>query len=168
MKPAHTRTVTNDKIAKAVREGVAHQGYDIIHMLASPECPQYTYTVGLVKKWHHPELLISALESQSACNILRIAVWEIMGGRTFSQGMSTEDLINYPIAVIEIPQDWISTHMPGADSVNPVPFRAFQMVLSDETGKFPWEKGAQRPFHGQQIVGAAPRLGCARLPHGKA
>lgn len=113
------------------------------------------YTVGLMDKFNHPEIVIHGLPVQTAYVFLQSIVKMIGDGQRFEPGKNYDELANFPTQFVVVDRsnaDWVGM----VYNYNGPNFNALQMVWTDTKGKFPWETGFEKRFIDKQHVLNAP------------
>ena len=121
--------------------------------------PSWLYTVGLLKTWSHPELIVFGLSPQNAYGGISAVVDEIRSGAfrraSRDEPFDVEGVASCLIPVLEdywkYPCDYLlgASHYYGVTGA-PLDRRALQLVWADEAGRFPWEDSFNPELTGRQ------------------
>ena len=127
--------------------------------------PSWLYTVGLLKTWSHPELIVFGLGPQNAYGGISAVVDEIRSGVVHPVGrdkpFDIQGVASCFIPVLEdywkYPCDYLlgASHYYGATGA-PYDPRALQLVWADEEGRFPWDESFDGEPAGRQPLLDSP------------
>lgn len=119
--------------------------------------PGYTFTVGFEASWGHPEVAIWGLAPAAARGLLDLVAAQVAAGIHLPVGAVFAGLLDNDLraALLEVDVVAADERFPGAavfygDS----PFRMWQLVWPDKSGRLPWEDGYDRRLRvAQPVVG---------------
>ena len=140
------------KLMEKIEENVKGEpGWSAIGVFPEPpDHPNpFTYTIGLMENFDHPELIIYGCKAGLAHSLIACAVDLIKKGVKLEPGrLYGEIMANYDMR--------IEAHPPGpplnwASHYYGKPAEAVQMVWPDAEGIFPDEEGFDENFVGHQI-----------------
>ena len=143
-----------------IEKRVQRHGWTGIYVGDYHEAPTWAYTIGFLTSLGAPEIVVFDVQKGGAEGVFQEAyaqlksgdlvlrdgeVWRALDGRAvWRQVHSTryEDEENawLGLAVTFDTVLWPASHMAKAKA-RPLDFQAFQLVLSDNDGHFPWEAG---------------------------
>ncbi|OJJ14267.1 hypothetical protein BKI52_43050 [marine bacterium AO1-C] len=114
--------------------------------------PRFGYSIGLFKQFHHPEILLIGLDSDSTEAIINNAKNQIVEGTRFIEGVNYPDfLIDLPVQFIEVQPAHFPDYMGYASWYNDYQdFPVLQMIWPDKDGNFPWDEGFNEKFKFEQ------------------
>ncbi|WP_315922012.1 DUF4262 domain-containing protein [Mesorhizobium sp. SP-1A] len=115
----------------------------------------YTYSIGLSKKFKHPEIFVVGVGDHS----LRLQLINAFGGMLKSAGFpepsSYVDLPGFghtfalgPV----IPEEKVRPHARFGTELLGKPFSAIQLYLPDPNGLFPWDEGVHPAYREAQTL----------------
>lgn len=138
---------TREKLLKDVEK----HGWLVLQIVDN-ELPSYSYTVGLFKKFGHPELVISGLSGETAQAILNDIGYDIAKGIIREPEHSYDDVLEgYPCLFKSVPaskyDDYFgraNVYYQGSD------YPVLQCVLPDGKKRFPDDKG--HVLTGQELL----------------
>ncbi len=138
----------------ATTRAIDEVGWMVIGVMGSARGPGWSYTVGLLESFGHPEFLITGMNPETAHGVLNAFGFEVKAGRRFEGlGQEFEGIINVPVRLVTVHQ----SHWAG-DRFNqwhgyyedvggqPDEPRAMQVVWPAVDGAFPNDPGEE---HGQ-------------------
>jgi hypothetical protein len=123
-------------------------GWHVIKVLADDAGPAFAYTIGLRRRFEHPELIIFGLPLDVMHAVLNLAGNAIKAGRRYEPGSETDELLEgYPCRFVPFPrnahEDFLGharRFYEGAD------FSTMQCVWPDREGRYPWDSGVSAEF----------------------
>ena len=126
-----------ESILVGVRERIARNGFDIVNVFGDPEVPTYSYTVGLTDLGF-PELFMAGFQPSLMQGLLRDAARRAAEIR---DGVPLDRVANCPLGVRKLPPAAADTFLLIAQSYHGRAVEAFQIVVPDANGLFPWQPG---------------------------
>lgn len=137
------RSYSNDKeIKNSIIENVEKYSCHISLINSDGYNPSFGYTIGLVEKYNHPEIIVLGLDLDSIHSILNNALEKIKEGTRFIINIDYSDFLEeLPIRFVEVD----AIHYPdylgyaGWFNKNRWDFKTLQMVWSDRQSSFPWD-----------------------------
>ena len=130
-------------------------GWTAYYITGGPDA-DWHYTIGLVDRFDHPELITLGLDHVSAHSAAQEVVERLEAGDRLTPGRDTKhELLGIPMALVPVddvywtaPHDyflgWIDYY--GATNKK-LERRALQIVWSDDEHRFPWEKDFEAQYH---------------------
>lgn len=153
-----------DQLLFNIEGRIDRYGWSCYYIFGGPG-PPWLYTIGLVERWDHPELIVFGLDQDSAHGMVTRAVELIESGAAPTLGRAAgEQLDGFPVAFLGVddrywrePSDyflgWLDFYGAVGRRLEP---RAIQLVWSHE-GRFPWEQGfSSRLLPLQPILDSLP------------
>lgn len=127
-----------------ILDDVEVNGFNIAITSENKYVPSFAHTIGLLKNYNHPEIIIFGLDNETMYEILTTLVTEIKNGKDYKPGNNYTDVIpNSPIKLLEVKKDNYKDYFGYARWFynNTSDFPAYQLVWTDTNKKYPWEKG---------------------------
>jgi hypothetical protein len=125
-----------------VRQNVDGYGFHLQGVFGGDDPPRvaFTYTVGLIEKHDHPELVIFALDYDIAAQLLTTAVERIQRGERFVDGQRLEHIVANDLVLRcrGVPANRAPYRLSAARAFyerDDLP--VLQLVLPDPNGRFP-------------------------------
>ena len=155
------RTVGEDAPEQRVIDDIAKYGWHCVNIQAEGDEGPFSFTVSLFQSYGHPEFIIFGLRSETAHQLLNIAVEAIQAGRPIDLSGPTDDLLEgYPCCFVEVPVSEYHEHIGFARwYYQGNGFPAYQIVFPSRDGHFPWHPDATESFRSFQPVLGIP-AGC--------
>jgi len=152
--PARVLPEPTDASDRALLADVRAHGYHLLTVAGDKDGPTYTFTIGLVYTFNHPEILVMGKAEAAAHLFLNGLVRAIRGGRRFAGNQTyTDALDNSPVAFVPIPlrhyRDYIGYAMWLYRSMD---FLAIQALYPDAGGTFPSDPAADTHVKAQQPI----------------
>lgn len=115
---------------------------------ATDYLPSFVYSIGLWKKFGHPELISFGLTTQALHSIINLAADIVKTGQTIQTGKAYTDFFDTGKSVfVTVDKRNIRDYFGYTiDFYNPVDFPALQLVWTDRNDKFPWDEGFEEEF----------------------
>ena len=152
--PAPKRTLpeAQDASDRQLLADLRAQGYHLVTVAGDKEGPTFTFTVGLVYTFNHPEILVIGKPEAAAQHFLQALVRAIRDGRRFAANQTyPEALPDMPVAFLPIPQrhyrDYLGYAMWLYRSMD---FPAIQALYPDAAGTLPTDPHADPLAKAQQ------------------
>ena len=135
----------------------------------APDEPGFGYTVGLMHRVGHPELLISGLSNELMHSVLNDVAERVLNGRRFVAGDAVEgSLSRVPLLVDELDEAGLKETVTWSRWFHRRPVPALQLVWPDTAAIFAWQPGAATVLNELQPPSwrkSQPRVGAfARTP----
>lgn len=116
--------------------------------------PAFAYTIGLVRNFDHPELIIVGLKYESMFGILDVCGVDVRNGRRFEDGKVYDDCLEGYAAIFRsVPKFEYRNYIGYAcwfDGSWDIP--VLQLIYPDKEGRWPWDEGVTPGFLWQQPV----------------
>lgn len=127
-------------------------GLTVIMIEATDYLPSFAYSIGLWKKFGHPEIISFGLTTKTLHSIINIAADIVKSGQTIKTEMTYSDFFETGRAeFITVDKRNIRDYFGTAiDFYNSSDFQALQLVWTDRNDKFPWDKDFEEEFVNRQ------------------
>ncbi len=139
---------------KQLLEDVAENGLHVVHVPATDELPEYSYSVGMWHSFEQPEVVVFGLPKEVADELLNALADDAAEGKTFLAGSKHDGvLVGYPARFLGVPPEQAAVHLPlvawayAGDAAPTV-----QLVWPDKQGRWPWDPDGRQGFAAQQPV----------------
>ena len=144
-----TKLTSRDQALLNLDSKISRFGWTAYYIFDGPG-PPWLYTIGLVERFDHPELIILGLSPEAAHGLVNQFVQTLEDGGSFKPGRQTlRRFEGYRMALVAVddaywqePEDyflgWLDYYKATRRSV---PQRALQLVWPDEADRLPWESG---------------------------
>ncbi|MFM9033518.1 MAG: DUF4262 domain-containing protein [Mycobacterium sp.] len=111
----------------------------------------FAYTIGL-HRHGLPELLVTGLQPQPSAHLLNSIADDIVdGGTRLKPAMHIDHEAGLALEVVEV--DHPDVHLKFALALFREPFRAFQLVWTDDRRHWPWDRGWSHGRRRQPVLG---------------
>lgn len=133
---------------------VAQYGLHVIRVPEDEHGSSFAYTVGLLRTFGHPELIILGLPLETMHVLLNHAADLIRGGHQFAAGDLSDALLQgYACTFRIVPERHHSAFLGWALWFNDAEkLRALQLIYPDQEGRWPSEAGVAEGFQSLQPV----------------
>ncbi|MDT0213811.1 DUF4262 domain-containing protein [Rothia sp. ARF10] len=113
--------------------------------------PAFAYTVGLLHRAGHPELLLSGLDPVVMHHVLNDVARRVLRGRLLDPGDALEDvLVGVPLAVEQVAPDALADAVTWSRWFHRRDVDALALVWPTTDDIFPWQPGAPAVLHERQ------------------
>jgi hypothetical protein len=129
---------------KAILEDIEKYGCHLALLEADSYLPAFVYSIGLFKKFGHPEVICFGLRTDVMASILNIACDLIKSGKTLAPDqLYSEFLEGYQVQFIPVDKNYYSNYVGygGWFYGNTFDFPLLQLVWPDKEKRFPWDQG---------------------------
>jgi hypothetical protein len=136
--------IDDDKLLEDIKQ----YGWAVMLIEATDYLPSVAYTVGLWKKYHHPELIAFGLSTKTLHSILNIGGELVKSGNVLATGFDYDDFIDGSKAqLIQVDNRNIRDYFGYAIWFNETnDFPALQIVWTDRNNNFPWNNNFEEEF----------------------
>lgn len=123
-------------------------GLTVIMIKATDYLPSLAYSIGLWKKFGHPELISFGLSTETLHSIINLAADIVKSGQKLQTGKTYSDFFESGKAeCLTVDKRNISDYFGYAiDFYDTSDFPALQLVWTDRNDRFPWDKGFEEEF----------------------
>jgi hypothetical protein len=127
---------------KEVLSHIEDYGCHITLIEADNYLPAFVYSIGLYKKFNHPEIICFGLKVEVMAAIINDALDMIKQGKTFVPGVGYDDFLNgYNIYFIEVNKKFYTDYLGYAGRFyDTFDFPTLQLVWPDKESNFPWDE----------------------------
>jgi uncharacterized protein DUF4262 len=123
-----------------VHADIATYGWHVVKVTEDDEGPGFAFTIGLHKRFEHPELIVFGLPLDTMHLMLNAAGEAVRAGRAYAVGQSYDDVLNgYSCTFRPVPRrhyeaflGYARWYYRGDD------FPALQLVWPDREHRYPW------------------------------
>lgn len=139
----------NCRDEEQTNSNIEKYGLSVIAIEATDYLPSFAYSIGLWKKYKHPEIIAFGLTIKTLHDTINSAADIVKGGQSIEPGKDYYDNI-FEKAVarfVKVDPLNIGDYFGYAiDFYNSKEFPALQLVWPDRNNKFPWEKDFEEDF----------------------
>jgi len=137
----------NQEVEEKITNNVLDYGWHVVKVEATEYLPSFAYTIGLWKKYKHPELIAFGLTTETLHSILNIG-GDIAksGSRLFPNCENDELFENSKAYILEVNPNNLSDYFGYGIWFNESEFPALQIVWTDRNQNFPWEENFEEEF----------------------
>lgn len=123
-------------------------GLSVVMIEASDYLPSFAYSIGLWKKFDHPEIICFGLKVDTLHALINDVAEIIKDGNQIEVGRNYEEIFqNGRAEFIKVDQRNIRDYFGAAiEYYGTKDFSALQLVWTDRNDKFPWEPGFEEEF----------------------
>lgn len=123
-------------------------GLTVIMIEATEYLPSFAYSIGLWKKFEHPELISFGLTTKTLHAIINLAADIVRDGQTIETEKTYTDFFETGKSeFVTVDKRNIRDYFGYAiDFYNTIDFPALQLVWTDRNNKFPWDEGFEEEF----------------------
>lgn len=123
-------------------------GLTVIMIEATEYLPSFAYSIGLWKKFGHPELISFGLTTKTLHAIINLAADIVKDGQTIKTEKTYTDFFETGKSEFVTVDKRNIKHYFGyaIDFYNTIDFPALQLVWTDRNNKYPWEEGFEEEF----------------------
>jgi hypothetical protein len=146
---------------REVERVIGEHGWAVQGVFATPTTPSHSYTIGLARRFGHPELAFEGLPGDVAQTLLNDVALRVERGKVVEHGAVFTDLATMAVRAVRVEQGLEfgieSGRFPIAWQVEAKELAAhgvIQLVYPDPEGRFPWDDGYD--MAAQTLWGTAP------------
>jgi hypothetical protein len=123
-----------------MRADIATHGWHVIKVFEDAEGPGFAFTIGLYKRFAHPELVVFGLPLETMHLMLNAAGEAIRAGQTFGVGQKSDDILQgYSCTFRPFPREHYEAYLgSGRWFYDGDDFPALQLIWPDREHRFPW------------------------------
>ncbi|HYF33377.1 MAG TPA: DUF4262 domain-containing protein [Chitinophagaceae bacterium] len=123
-------------------------GVSVIILDATDYLPSFAYSIGLWRKFKHPEIICFGLSTNTLGGLINDVANLVKNGQTIETNRNYDDFFeNGLVQFIPVDKRNLSDYFGTAiDIYNTDNFPALQFVWTDRNNKFPWEKDFEEEF----------------------
>lgn len=118
--------------------------------------PCFCYTIGLLKSFNHPEIIVFGLRLEIAHPLLNVVGFHIKAGKVYEPGKRYDDIAQrYDTQFVEVTFSNIQEYFGSLIGYyrfhnDATPIQALQLVWTDTQNRFPWDEGFEEKFRAAQ------------------
>ena len=149
-----TFPLANDSYEESVLRNIEEYGWHFTHVFADDEGPSFSYSVGLLSSYNHPEIILFGLSQQAAHGLVSSIAERAANGDPIDLSKPSDEIIQgYSCVFVEASranrQEYALSNcwLYQADD-----FSMYQLVWPSEHGFFPWHPDAHEGFCWSQPV----------------
>jgi hypothetical protein len=148
---------------RRILDVIRTHGWAVTGILAEDDYPTYSFTVGLLHTFGHPELVVAGLSIDTARDLLNAVGEGVRSGNRIVPGERYPEYGSAPLAAVAVDPRYVREYLGYACWANRgTDFPAVQLVWPAKAGPFPWEAGYPTDlFAVQPVLGAV-----GDWPHG--
>jgi hypothetical protein len=137
-----------DELLKTTELHIQQFGLQVMLVGSTAYSPSFAYSIGLWKKYKHPELICFGLPNDLAHPILNDVAEMIKNGEIMETGKSYLDIFKHSRAAFLIvdPENIGDYFGLAIKYYHSSDFPALQLIWTDRNDKFPWEEGFEEVF----------------------
>jgi hypothetical protein len=138
----------NCREEQTTNSNIEKYGLSVVAIERTDYLPSFAYSIGLWKKFGHPELISFGLTTQTLHAIINLAADIVKSGQKLQTGKTYIDFFETGKSeFIKVDKRNIRDYFGYAiDFYNTSDFPAFQLVWTDRNDKFPWDNDFEEEF----------------------
>ena len=127
-----------------VHADIATYGWHVVEVGEDDEGPGFAFTIGLHKRFDHPELIVFGLPLDTMHVMLNGAGESVRAGRTYAAGQSYDDVLEgYSCTFRPVPRRHYEAYLGYARwYYDGDDFPALQLIWPDREHQYPWGAAA--------------------------
>ncbi len=128
---------------KVVNENIENYGCHLTLIEADNYLPPFVYSIGLYKKFGHPEIICFGLNTNVAASIINHACDLIKNGEILTTGKLYRGFLEgFPIQFVQVDKKYYQNYVGYAGWFynQTFDFPLLQLVWTDKQNNFPWDK----------------------------
>jgi hypothetical protein len=124
-----------------MRSDIETYGWHVIKVLEDDEGPGFAFTIGLFKRFRHPELIVFGLPLDTMHEMLNTAGEAVRAGRPYESGGSYDDILEtYRCTFRPVPRQRYEEYLGSARwYYGGSDFPALQLFWPDKEHRYPWD-----------------------------
>jgi len=134
-----------DADEQKVLDDIAEHGWHVVAIKKDRYGPGFTYTIGLMETWRHPEVILFGLDTKTMYDMLAVLVNDVREGADYRESGSYGDILEgFDCFTLPVHPSrhaeylgyamWHRRHVGKAGTLE-----AIQLFWPDRKGRFPWE-----------------------------
>jgi hypothetical protein len=129
-------------------------GWIVMRIAADGPGPDFAYSIGLVRTYAHPEIIVVGLPMDVAHNIINDLGAAVRDGARFNAGqISGAFLKDYDVTFRAVPEYQYGAYLGWGQQVyGRSDFPVLQLIYPDRAGRWPWQDGVASQFRALQPV----------------
>jgi hypothetical protein len=123
-----------------MRADIATYGWHVIKVFEDDEGPAFAFTIGLYRRFEHPELIVFGLPLDTMHLMLNGAGEAVRAGRSYVAGQDYEDILEgYSCTFRPVPTRLYEEYLGSARGYyESDEFPAMQLIWPDREHRYPW------------------------------
>ncbi|MBC9912735.1 DUF4262 domain-containing protein [Chitinophaga varians] len=126
---------------ESIQEKIDQHGCFIVQVPADDYLPGFAYTIGLFRRFNHPEIICFGLPLELMASLLNNACDQIKAGVSFTTNTPYKELLeNYPVQFLPVDPAYYPYYPAvGSYFYEHASFPVLQLVWPDKQSLFPWD-----------------------------
>jgi hypothetical protein len=137
-----------DELLKKTKHNIQKYGLQVISIRASEYLPSFSYSIGLLESYQHPELICFGLSTDLMHALINDAAVMIKQGEKLESGRNYDNIFANSVAqFVQVDARNVPDYFKLAlkhYQLDQIP--AMQLVWTDRENRFPWEMGFEEEF----------------------
>jgi hypothetical protein len=123
-----------------MRADIATYGWHVIKVHEDDKGPGFAFTIGLFRRFEHPELIVFGLPADTMHLMLNAAGAAVRDGRVYGVGRDYDDILEgYNCTFRPVPRSQYDEYLGSARGYyDGDDFPALQLVWPDRDHRYPW------------------------------
>ena len=123
-----------------MRADIATYGWHVIAVYEDDEGPGFAFTIGLFRRFEHPELIVFGLPPETMHLMLNGAGAAVRGGRTYGVDKDYDDILErYNCTFRPVPRSHYEEYLGSARwYYDGDDFPVLQLIWPDRDHRYPW------------------------------
>jgi len=133
---------------KKALEDIEKYGCHILNVLEDSEHPNFSYSIGIEKRFNKPEMVIVGLKRELAQSIINNYCSRIKEGEDFVAGKYYSDFLEgFEVCLIEVAQKHYEEYFGwGKWLYKNNDFKVLQLIYPTTDGIWPWDNSASESY----------------------
>jgi Domain of unknown function (DUF4262) len=153
-RPDKTRLDATDR---KLLSDVEQYGWHCLHIHDEDQLPFWSFTVGVVQTWQHPEFVVFGLRDTVAHDLLSQLVERVKAGETISPGRDYDDILEGSACrFVRVDPKWYPVFLGYAQWFYETKdgFPVLQLVWPDKHGRYPGDEDYAITDGSQPVLGS--------------
>lgn len=140
--------INTDDLLERTKTNIDKFGLQVITVAATNYLPSFTYSIGLMQRYHHPEIICFGLPTDLAREITNVVADLIKDGEVFTPGEIYCNIFYESKAMfIAVDKRNIDDYFgTGINYYQDKQFDALQLIWTDSNDRFPWEENFEEKY----------------------
>lgn len=138
----------NCRDEERTNSNIEKYGLSVVMIERTDYLPSFAYSIGLWKKFGHPELISFGLTTKTLHEIINLAADIVKSGQKLETGKVYTDFFETGKSeFVSVDKRNVGDYFGYAiDFYNTADFPALQLIWTDRNDKFPWDSGFEEEF----------------------